>query len=127
MNGKLFIATCLAAACLAGAARAEQEVVQFNGDESTVTAPFEVEAPWIIDWRVTSEYRAGPSIEVWLIDADSEANLGYVLSTTGTGDGVKLFEDGGYFYLRVNSSLMDWHLAVTELTAEEAAAYTPKE
>ncbi|MEJ2534484.1 MAG: hypothetical protein P8008_03200 [Gammaproteobacteria bacterium] len=100
--------------------------MQFSGSESTVTAPFEVEAPWIIEWRVTSEYRTGPSIETWLIDADSEANRGYVVSTTGTGEGVKLFEDGGRFYLRVNSSLMNWHLAVTELTADEAAGYTPK-
>lgn len=127
MNRITAILLCLVAACAAGGAMAEQRVAEFTGNESTVTRVFEVEAPWIIDWGVASEYRSGTSIEVWLINADDESNLGYVVTTTGTGDGVKLFEEGGHFYLRVNSALVDWRLTVKTLTPDEARQYTPRD
>jgi len=119
----------LAVACLAlvpGAA-GKTLIQEFAGAQSANTAEFEVEGPWIVDWRVTSEYRTGTSIEVYLVKADSGVNAGLLLSTTGTGNGVKRFDDGGRYYLRVDSYLVHWTLKVEELTPEEAQRYTPKE
>lgn len=110
------------ACCAAG----KTLVGEFTGDLSANTAEFEVQAPWIVDWRVTSEYRAGTSIEVYLVQAGSGVNAGLLLSTTGTGNGVKLFDEGGRYYLRINSQLVNWTLKVQELSAEEAQRYTPK-
>lgn len=119
------IAICIAACCVATNAGGKELVAEFTGDASVTTGEFEAEAPWVIDWRVASEYRAGTTIEVSLIDAEKGAHLGYVLNTTGTGNGVKLFEQGGRFYLRVNSSLVNWTLKVEQLSEEEAGLYTP--
>lgn len=119
----IFAALC----CVALQAAGNEPVETFSGDSSATTAEFEAEAPWIIDWRVTSEYKAGASIEASLIDAVTGSHVGYVLNTTGTGSGVKLFEQSGRFYLRVNSSLVNWTLKVEELSPEEAGRYTPRE
>ena len=127
MNGKLFIATCLAAACLAGAARAEKEVVQFSGDESTVTAPFVVEAPWIIDWRLDGDYDTLVAIDVTLVDARTGRHIGRVLHTKAKGNGVRLFNLTGRYQLRISSTLARWRIKVEQLTAEEAELYTPRQ
>jgi hypothetical protein len=113
--------------CAAWNASGEELVEVFTGNSNAITDEFEVRAPWIIDWRVTSEYRTGASIEVSLVDAEKGPHIGYVLTTTGTGNGVKLFEEGGRFYLRVNSNLVNWTLKVVQLTEEEAELYTPKQ
>jgi len=47
------------------------EVVrEFSGSGAATTAEFEVEAPWILDWRVNSEYQKSMAIEVHLPDGD---------------------------------------------------------
>jgi hypothetical protein len=127
MKRTLQIGLCAALLSVFNHAAGEELVAEFSGDKSTVTEEFEVEAPWVIDWLVTSEYRTGASIEVSLVDANLGSHLGYVVSTTGTGDGVKLFDQGGRFYIRVNATLMHWLLRVKALSEEEAEGYTPKE
>ncbi len=102
-------------------------VEEFSGDRSAGTAEFEVRAPWIVDWRVASAYRTGTTIEVFLVEAGTGVNAGMLLTTTGTGNGVKLFDEGGRYFLRVNSNLVDWTLRVEELSEEEASRYTPKD
>jgi len=127
MNTLLRTTLFLLLLCGASPAWSEDLVEQFAGSESAVTGEFEVNAPWIIDWLVTSDYRSGISIEVWLIDASDGSNLGYVVNTTGTGNGVKLFDESGRYYLRVNSALVNWNLKVSQLTPEEARSYTPRD
>jgi len=113
---------------VASGAQGKDLVEEFVGTQSVAaTAEFEAQAPWIVDWRVTSEYRTGANIEVSLVDAASGSHLGYVLTTSGTGNGVKLFEQGGRFFFRVNSSLVRWTLKVEELTRDEADRYAPKQ
>jgi len=126
MNSRTIATLCLSFSCFLAPAWAEEPVQEFTGSDSAVTPVFEARAPWIIDWEVNSDYRTGPAIEAWLIDADNESNLGYVLNTTGTGHGVKLFEQGGRFYLRVNSSLVRWRFTVSELNEQEAGQFTSR-
>ena len=36
--------------------RPESLVREFSGSQSTTTSEFEVKAPWILDWRINSNY-----------------------------------------------------------------------
>ena len=37
--------------------RPESLVREFSGSQSTTTSEFEVKAPWILDWRINSNYQ----------------------------------------------------------------------
>jgi hypothetical protein len=105
---------------------ASQPVREFRGTDSTVTAEFEVEAPWILDWRVNGDYEKLVALDVQLLDARTGIMVGRVLHIKSRGDGVKMFNEGGNFKLRVSSTLARWTLRVEQLTEEEAELYTPK-
>jgi len=100
-------------------------VAVFEGSESRTTPEFEIEAPWIIDWRVTSGEGYELAVDVSLERAGTGVHVGNVLKTKSTGTGVRLFEEGGRYYFRVNSSFANWSLRVIQLTPAEAEAYTP--
>ncbi|NIV19084.1 MAG: hypothetical protein GWN54_00130, partial [Gammaproteobacteria bacterium] len=63
--------------------------------------------------------------DVSLERAGTGVHVGSVLKTKATGNGVRMFDEGGRYYLRVNSAFANWTLKVVELTREEAEAYTP--
>ena len=106
---------------------AEQQVVEFRGSESRNTPEFEVRAPWILDWRITTDGAYESAVEISLEAAGIGVHEGRVLYTKQPGNGVRLFQSEGRFYFRVSSSFANWHLKVIELTEEEAAQYTPRE
>ncbi len=110
---------------LSGAAQAGDLVRQFSGDRSTQTAEFEVEAPWLIDWRVNSEFPSSMGISVVLLNANG-AYEGIVLKTKAPGNGVRLMERGGRYSLKIDSTVTRWVLKVEQLTPKEAELYTPK-
>lgn len=109
------------------AAQAKERVRQFSGDRSAKTAEFEVEAPWLVDWRVNSEYPQLLGIAVSLIDAKNGTHAGYVLKTKQRGNGLRLMDQGGRFRFSVDASMADWTLKVEQLTREEAEQYQPPE
>ena len=111
---------------VAPAARAEQLVKEFTGSRSTNTAEFDVQAPWIVDWRVTGELSKVVAVDIALINAATGAYEGKVLQTKSPGNGVMMFSESGRFYFRVDATLMNWTLKVKQLTREEAKLYTPK-
>ena len=121
--------TSLLALCfLAGTAGAQQdEALEFTGSSSTTTPKFTVEAPWILDWRVFSDFPQSVSIEIALLDGTTGMHDGLVLQRKEMGNGVKLFNEGGTYQLRIDSDLARWQILVKELTEEEAEQYTPKE
>jgi len=116
----------LASLLVAPAVQAETEVAEFRGSMSRTTPEFEVTAPWILDWRVTTDGAYDAAVEVSLDSAGLGVHQGRVLLTKSPGNGVRLFRQGGRFQFRVDSSLANWTLRVVELTEEEAGAYTPK-
>jgi hypothetical protein len=105
---------------------AEQLVVEFNGSGSQTTAEFKVAGPWILDWRINSDYTHMRSFDLDLVDGRSGVLQGNILQTKSLGNGVRLFNSSGSYRFRINGSFIDWHLKVKKLTAEEAELYTPK-
>jgi hypothetical protein len=121
--------TSLFALCfLAGTAAAQQEeALEFKGSTSTTTPKFTVEAPWILDWRIFSDFPQSVSVEIHLLDGTTGLHEGLVLQRKDMGNGVKLFNESGTYQLRIDSDLARWQILVKELTEEEAEQYTPKE
>jgi len=124
-----FFKFCIVTLLIVIGARVEaaELVKQFSGYGTTETADFEVNAPWIIDWVVNGDYPQMLAIEVSLIDARTGVHSGYVLKTKQAGDGVRLFDQGGRYRLRIDSAMTRWNFKIEQLTREEAALYTPVE
>lgn len=115
--------------CLAGPARvleAGQLVREFSGSRSTVTADFEVESPWLIDWRVRSEYYQSMGIAIELIDAADGTHAGRVVKTKKPGNGLRLMNRAGRYRFRIDSSLAEWTIKVEQLDETEVEQYSPK-
>ena len=125
MQRSYVILAGLVLVALAGPLQAGELVRQFSGDRSTQTAEFEVDAPWLIDWRVNSDFPASMGISVVLLNANG-AYEGLVLKTKSPGNGVRLLEQGGRFSFKVDATVVNWTLKVEQLTREEAGLYTPR-
>ncbi len=104
----------------------KETVRQFTGTDGLTTAEFEVQAPWILDWRVNSDFQGAMAIEIALVDGTSGFHKGLILQTKRPGNGVKLFKESGRYRFRVSSTLARWDLKVEELSREEALLYTPR-
>lgn len=120
------IIAALGLAAMGGAAGAEELVAEFQGSGNQTTAAFEVDAPWILDWRVNSDYNSMISFDLDLVDATSGMLQGNILRGKALGNGVRMFNTGGKYRLRMNASFVRWHLKVIELTPAEAERYEPR-
>ncbi len=107
-------------------AMAETTVREFTGTKSTTTPMFTVEAPWVLDWRLDADYDQLVAIEISLIEGRTGRHIGRVLRTQRKGNGVKLFNEGGTYQLRIDTTLARYRIKIQQLTEEEAALYTPK-
>jgi hypothetical protein len=101
-------------------------VREFRGSRSTQTAEFEVRAPWILDWRMVTDYPGQMGVDIALVEARTGAFQGSVLKTKWPGNGVRLFDEGGRFQFKVVSNLAEWTLKVEQLTRKEAEQYKPR-
>jgi hypothetical protein len=127
MNKFTFLLTfCIAVACVATDLSARETVREFKGSRSSQTGEFEVEAPWILDWRVSGDFAQMMAVEVSLVAAGTGVHLGYVLKTKHTGNGVRLFNEGGRYFFKIDATMANWTLRVEQLSPEEAELYTPK-
>ena len=113
-------------ALLVSSTQGAQLVREFRGTNNGMTPAFTVEAPWILDWRLDGDYDQLVALEVTLVEAKSGRHVGQVLQTKRKGNGVRLFNRGGTYQLRVSGSLARWTLKVQQLTPEEAELYTPR-
>jgi hypothetical protein len=100
-------------------------VRQFSGDRSKETVEFDVEAPWLIDWRVNSDFPNSMGISVVLRNANG-AYEGLVVKTKAPGNGVRLMQEGGRYSFKVDATVANWTIKVEQLTPAEAELYTPK-
>jgi hypothetical protein len=107
-------------------AHAEELVREFSGSRSTETAEFEVKAPWLVDWRVNSDFPTSMGIAVTLAYGSTGYHFGNVFKTKSPGNGLRLVEEGGRFKFKVDSAIANWTLKVIQLTPEEATQYVPK-
>ncbi len=107
-------------------ASAEELIVEFKGSGNRTTAKFNVRGPWILDWRINSDYTRMLAFDLDLVDGRTGVLKGNVLRTKNLGNGVRLFNQSGSYRFRINGSFIDWHLKVKQLTPAEAELYTPR-
>ena len=133
MNRKLLSIGLLASLTLLPQwASAERMIAEYQGSGNRTTQEFVVNGPWILDWRINSDYNNMVSFDLDLVDGPTGVLEGNILMAKGLGDGlrrngVRLFNTSGRYRFRINASLIRWHLKVKELTEEEAKQYTPIE
>ena len=101
-------------------------VREFTGDKSMTTVRFDVESPWILDWRLDADYDQLVALDITLIQARTGRHVGQVLHTKRKGNGVKMFNQSGSFQLRISATLARWRIRIEQLTDEEAKLYTPR-
>jgi len=128
VNRKKFVVAILLPMLLSlsGASLAEKILREFHGTGNTVTAEFSVNGPWLLDWRLNGDYEYMIGIDITLLDGRTGRSIGQILRTKRRGNGVKLFEEGGRYKLRIDSTLAKWDLKVIQITAAEAELYTPR-
>ena len=107
-------------------ASAERLIAQFDGEANRNTGSFEVRAPWIMDWLVSGESGQYEVVDIALVNADTGAFQGVAVRSKTAGNGVRLFDQSGRFYFRVDASMMKWKIKVIQLTPDEAEQYKPK-
>jgi len=104
----------------------QQVVVEFTGNNNTTTREFEVQGPWILNWRITGSYSSSVGFELMLLDGKTRMHKGIILRTRRSGNGVKLFQESGSFRFRISAGLANYHLKVEEISEEDAKLYTPR-
>ncbi|MDJ0939304.1 MAG: hypothetical protein QNJ00_06040 [Woeseiaceae bacterium] len=126
MRWNWIIAVVLSSLLMTSAATGKTTVRDFSGTGSTTTNDFVVEGPWLLDWRLDGDYENLIALDISLIDSRTGRHVGRVLHTKFRGNGVKLFEEGGVYRLRISSTLARWRVRIQQITPEEAEQYTPR-
>lgn len=126
MNAKTILAAATLFLLLTTNAFSKSVVKSFKGDSSTTTTDFIVEGPWLLDWRLDGDYERLVALDISLIDARTGKHVGRVLHTKRIGNGLKLFNDGGVYKLRISSTLARWRVRIEQITPDEAKQYTPR-
>ena len=106
-------------------AQGERVIAEFSGNNDTMTTEFRVQAPWILDWRLSGNHTGSMGFEITLIDGKTRMHKGRILKTFRAGNGVQLFNESGTFRFRISSGFARWTLKISELSREEAELYTP--
>ena len=131
MKGIVQLIALTVLATTASGVGASELIREFKGSGNTTTAAFTVEDPWILDWRLDSDYEYRIALDIVLIDAVTGQFVGGIKSGTRNNvtyrsNGVRLFNTGGSYKLRISSSLARWTLRIEQLSKEEAELYTPR-
>ena len=126
MKGTLTLAIAMLVLLLTATAVGKTLVREFRGDKTTTTAEFRVDGPWLLDWRLDTDYEQMVALDISLIEARTGKHIGRVLHTQYRGNGLKLFEEGGVYQLRISSTLARWRVKIEQITPEEIEQYTPR-
>jgi hypothetical protein len=126
MKVTLTLAAAALAVLLSSAVNSKIVVREFSGSKGVTTVPFTVDGPWLLDWRLDADYEQMIALDISLIDARTGMHLGRVLHTKYKGNGVKLFDEGGAYRLRISATLARWRIKIQQITPEEAELYTPR-
>lgn len=120
---KLLIVTVALALIAAAPAQAGEVIASMQGTGNAKTRVFETEGPWLLQWRVNSDYRMTTGFELNLINADTGFFDSRVLKIRRAANGLKLFMQEGRYQFEIIANFADWDLRVEQLTEEEAEAY----
>jgi len=120
----------------AAAQSADGADIRFSGDKTGLTAPFEMDGPWLLDWSVRgksglpcnsaflAKRDAGGlpcNFEMRLFDVNANRHVGTIAQLEGTGRGFKLFEQSGRFRIDVVSEDIIWEFLITPIDEQMAA------
>ena len=105
---------------------APELIAEFQGTGNQTTLEFSVTAPWILDWRINSDYNKMVSFDLDLVDGTTGVLQGNVLRAKALGNGVRMFTTSGRYRCRITAYFIRWHLKEQELTNEEAELYKPR-
>jgi hypothetical protein len=115
---------------------AENTDIRFSGDKAGLTAPFEVNGPWLLDWSVRAKSGLPCNFSVWseseaagqpcnfemrLFDTSSNSHVGTIAQLEGVGRGFKLFEQPGRYRIDVDSQNVVWEFLITPIDEQMAA------
>ena len=102
MNRKTMIIATILPVILAGLNEtgAEELLREFSGTTSTITPEFEVNGPWLLDWRVNSDYSQFMAVDIVLLDGKTGFQVGRIKHKKEPDDGIRLFDTGGRFKIR---------------------------
>ena len=120
------LVAALAFCFIAANAQSQELVAEFHGSRNMTTTEFQVQGPWILEWRVTGDYSTSVGFELMLLDGKTRMHKGVILRLKRAANGVKLFNEGGTYRFRISSGLANYHLKVEEISEEEAKLYTPR-
>lgn len=128
MSNKLctFVAVALIIAAAPIVNGAEELVKKFEGSDSTITASFSVNGPWLLDWRVNSDYIRFMAIDIVLLDAETGLQVGRVKHKKEPDNGLRLFDQGGRYKIRIDASHTRWQVKIIQISKADAELYTPK-
>ena len=121
-----FVAMALIVTIAPIANGAEELVTKFEGKDSTITASFRVNGPWLLDWRVNSDYTRSMAIDIVLLDAETGLQVGRVKHKKEPDNGLRLFDQGGRYKIRIDASHTRWQVKIIQITKADAELYTPK-
>ena len=124
LSSFVVVALILATAPIANGA--EELVTKFEGKDSTITASFSVNGPWLLDWRVNSDYSRFMAIDIILLDAETGLQVGRVKHKKEPDNGLRLFDQGGRYKIRIDASHTRWQVKIIQISKADAELYTPK-
>lgn len=118
--------TAMLALSFCSAATGKSLVTEFKGNSTLTTADFVVDGPWLLDWRLDGDYDQLVALDISLIESRTGRHVGRVLHTKYKGNGLKLFNDGGKYKLRISSTFARWRVRIQQISPEEVEQYTPR-
>lgn len=121
-----FVAVALVVATAPMANGAEELVKKFEGTDSTITTSFSVNGPWLLDWRVNSDYTRFMAVDIILLDAETGLQVGRVKHKKEPDNGLRLFDQGGRYKIRIDASHTRWQVKIIQISKADAELYTPK-
>ncbi|MBT8099941.1 MAG: hypothetical protein KJO82_09330 [Gammaproteobacteria bacterium] len=124
-NARILLAA-LMALLVCQAATGKSLVTEFKGNATTTTSDFVVEGPWLLDWRLDGDYDQLVALDISLIESKTGKHIGRVLHTKYKGNGLKLFNEGGKYKLRISSTFARWRVRIQQISPEEVEQYTPR-
>jgi hypothetical protein len=125
-KAKIFLAAALVISIVPIANGAEKLIREFKGTTSTITAEFNVDGPWLLDWRVNSDYSRFMAIDIVLLDAETGFQVGRVKHKKEPDNGLRLFEQGGRYKVRIDSSHTRWQVKIIQISEADVERYTSK-
>ena len=76
MKVTLTLAAAALAVLLSSAVNSKSVVREFSGSKGVTTVPFTVDGPWLLDWRLDTDYEQFAALDIVLIEAGTGRHMG---------------------------------------------------